>query len=493
MQATEPSRNPSAPPPASPSTLTTRSFAIKAAVAAWALLALFLLTLYFRADWLDMLFSLFISFALILFLFHEILQREAGFFWTLGAFGLAGILPLLYWNDLDKADIISLMLQWGLGFVVLRSAELFFIRLDKRLEAVRGESEQSAQRTKTLIQENQYYAARIPELKSSIGSKQQLSSFAHEMGTLLDPEKIKEKLLTKIHEIFPQDEVLLQTSGTQDDAAGRWIIEKKVPMLVKDTATDKRLLRDAAHAESDSSAGIKGPGPGQGSGRSEGARSIAALPLIIERAVTGILRVQSGVPDRFTKSDLQQLELYAHQAVLALENAQLFAKMNALATKDGLTGLATHRAFQERISEEILRAARYHKNLALVMVDIDHFKSVNDQYGHLAGDAVLREVAQILAGSCREIDFAARYGGEEFCLVFPEMTMDAAAAKAEEIRRQIETRAIRAGQSVLRVTASFGCAAFPDDAQSANQLVRSADQRLYRSKSEGRNRVTSHG
>ncbi len=482
MQPTDPNKTPSAPR----SLFATRSFAIQASAATWFILAVFLLGLYFRADWLDNLFSLFISLALVLFLFHEILQPQAGFFWTLAAFGLAGILPLLYWNDLEKADIISLMLQWGLGFVVVRSAELFFIRLDKKIAAIREEAEQSVQRTKTLLQENQYYTARIPELKSSIGSKQQLSSFAHEMGTLLDTEKIKEKLLAKVHGLFPQDEVLLQASGTANDAAGRWIIEKKVPMLVKDAATDKRLAKDAAEQ---AAMGLGFTEPAQ----TNGPRSIAALPLIIERAVTGILRVQSGIPDRFAKSDLQQLELYAHQAVLALENAQLFAKMNALATRDGLTGLATHRVFQERIGEEILRAARYHKSLALVMVDIDHFKNVNDRHGHLAGDAVLKEVAQILAKSCREIDFAARYGGEEFCLVFPEMTLEAAAAKAEEIRRQIESRAIRAGQSILRVTASLGCSSFPNDAQSANQLVRAADQRLYRSKSEGRNRVTANG
>ncbi len=479
MKETELNRNPSAA--AKPSVLASKSFAIKAAIGCWALLALFLLALYRRPDLLPVLFSLFISFALSLFLFHEILQAETGFFWTLGAFALAGILPLSFWNDLEKPEIISLLLQWGLGFVILRFAEVFFVRLDRKITVLKEEMEQTALHTKTLAQENQFYVMKIPELKSKIGSKQQLSSFAHEMGTLLDPEKIKQKLLAKINSLFPQDEVMIQTSGTQDDAIGRWAIEKKVAMLVKDIATDKRLGGEALPTTASATVNFSGT------------RSFMALPLIIERAVTGILRVHSPTPDRFSRTDLQQLELYAHQAILALENAQLFSKMNTLATKDGLTGLATHRAFQERIADEILRAARYHKTLSLVMVDIDHFKHVNDQYGHLAGDAVLKEIARILSRNCRETDFAARYGGEEFCLVLPEMTLEDASAKAEEIRKQIESSEIRADAAVLRVTASLGCASFPVDAQSANQLVRNADQRLYRSKSEGRNRVTNHG
>src|SRR6185436_14288918 len=201
----------------------------------------------------------------------------------------------------------------------------------------------------------------------------------------------------------------------------------------------------------------------------------------------------AGAPDvwraRFSETDLQELEVYAYLATLALENARLFSEINALATRDGLTGLATQRIFHERLTEEVLRAARYRTPVCLIMADIDHFKQVNDQRGHLAGDAVLKEVGQILLGRARPVDLAARYGGEEFCLILPGVSAQESKKLAEEIRREIETRAMGSGGTAFSVTASFGCASFPEDAQTASQLVRKADERMYAAKSQGRNRV----
>jgi len=167
----------------------------------------------------------------------------------------------------------------------------------------------------------------------------------------------------------------------------------------------------------------------------------------------------------------------------------MFERVRELAIKDGLTGLFTHRAFQTRIEEEILRAARSKVPFSLIMSDIDHFKSYNDTYGHQAGDAVLKAVARELAESIRDIDFAARYGGEEFAVILTGVGKARAAGVAEHIRKALEARRFSFNGEVTRVTASFGVAEFPAEAAIASQLVRSADERLYRAKHGGRNRV----
>ena len=174
-----------------------------------------------------------------------------------------------------------------------------------------------------------------------------------------------------------------------------------------------------------------------------------------------------------------------------MENIQLFEKVNELAIKDGLTGLYTHRAFQSRLEEEILRSARSKVPFSLVMADIDHFKSYNDTFGHQAGDAVLKAVSEAISGGVREIDFAARYGGEEFALIITAADKAQAAAVAEKIRLALERLAFNFGGKASRVTSSFGVAEFPAEASAAGQLVRAADERLFRAKQAGRNRVVS--
>jgi diguanylate cyclase (GGDEF)-like protein len=123
------------------------------------------------------------------------------------------------------------------------------------------------------------------------------------------------------------------------------------------------------------------------------------------------------------------------------------------------------------------------------MLDIDHFKLVNDRHGHLAGDHVLKTIGQILLLSCREVDFAARYGGEEFTLILPGIDAKEAWTAAENIRRKISEQQMAVSGRIFNVSVSIGCAFFPQDAQIASQLIRSADERLYRAKSMGRNRV----
>lgn len=165
-------------------------------------------------------------------------------------------------------------------------------------------------------------------------------------------------------------------------------------------------------------------------------------------------------------------------------------RLERLAIHDELTGLYNYRYLRTRVHEEFKRAERYEDALACVMIDIDHFKSVNDRHGHDIGDLVLREVAKRLKQGVREVDVVARYGGEEFLLVLPSTYVAGAIKVADRIRETIEKEPIEAGSTTHEITISAGVAAFPNPGiDNKDRLLKAADQALYRAKAEGRNRV----
>lgn len=179
------------------------------------------------------------------------------------------------------------------------------------------------------------------------------------------------------------------------------------------------------------------------------------------------------------------------QLALGLQRIGLYRKVQESATRDGLTGLLVRRVFNERLAEEVERAARRQSTVAFLMVDLDRFKQVNDTYGHLVGDVVLREVARLIRGSVREMDLVGRYGGEEFGILLPEAGYPLALQISDRIRKAIEGASIRAYDETIRMTVSLGVALCPKDAAAAQQLVEQADEAMYRAKSLGRNRTVA--
>jgi diguanylate cyclase (GGDEF)-like protein/PAS domain S-box-containing protein len=160
-------------------------------------------------------------------------------------------------------------------------------------------------------------------------------------------------------------------------------------------------------------------------------------------------------------------------------------KLQSLAVTDGLTGLHNHRAFQDYLEEQFQVAMRNKQPLAVILMDVDHFKQYNDTYGHQAGDEVLRQVAQILSAHVREGDFVARYGGEEFVIVLPRTDLESAVAVAERLREAVQSAEWR----LRPVTGSFGVACIRPDMETRQELIEAADQALYQAKKNGRNRV----
>lgn len=217
------------------------------------------------------------------------------------------------------------------------------------------------------------------------------------------------------------------------------------------------------------------------------AEMAVAVPLVTHGSVVGVLTTWS--VERIAEAAINGLETIAPYAAAQLISAQQLGEMRQLAERDGLTGLLNRRAFDQQLSAEAARFERYRRPFAVILMDIDHFKKVNDQYGHDAGDIVIRKFAEIIASSLRDVDVAARYGGEEFALLLPETDKSHAVEIAERIRRKVEASHIDIKVSAIGVTSSAGVASVPDRGVDPTNVVKTADQLLYEAKRAGRNRV----
>ncbi len=180
----------------------------------------------------------------------------------------------------------------------------------------------------------------------------------------------------------------------------------------------------------------------------------------------------------------------ASEIGLVLDNARLAQRLREMSTLDGLTGLLNHRAVLERLEQETARCERYGGEVTVVLLDLDHFKEINDRWGHLAGDQVLREVGERLQGGLRSADVVGRYGGEEFLVVLPASGLETGRIVAERLRRSLADAPVLHGGEAIRVTASFGVAALTEaEGRAVEELLALADERLYQAKREGRNCV----
>ena len=224
-----------------------------------------------------------------------------------------------------------------------------------------------------------------------------------------------------------------------------------------------------------------------------GLAALKILPLKAGEKVLGALILGARARGAYARERVRQLEVVAAHAAQSIERARLFDQTERLATTDGLTGLLNHRTFQERLDAQLAQAERYGKRVSLLLCDIDHFKSVNDTYGHPVGDQVLKAVARTLAREARATDVVARYGGEEFAVVMPETDAGGAMVIAERIRERVGKAVLETGKGPLRVTLSLGVATFPEDGPRKAALVERADACLYHAKRSGRNQSVAAG
>lgn len=193
------------------------------------------------------------------------------------------------------------------------------------------------------------------------------------------------------------------------------------------------------------------------------------------------------------KKDKEKVMILGHQFALALRRVRLYQEIEQIAITDSLTGVHTRRYAIERFGEELKRSKARNIKMSFLMIDVDHFKRFNDQYGHITGDQILREIGVLISENVREIDIAGRYGGEEFCVILPDTDCQGAHYAAERIRQASEKASIKAYDATVKVTLSVGTSTFPENGKKTDELIDKADWALYRAKKYGRNTVRSFG
>lgn len=245
-------------------------------------------------------------------------------------------------------------------------------------------------------------------------------------------------------------------------------LENGEPQLVEDTRVDVRTAGDL--------------------GLTQVHRSMLVVPLKAETGTVGMLVLGDKRAGFFEDRHLQMVSIIAGQTAVAIANAQLYRKLKVASVTDGLTGLYNYRYFYHRALGELEQARSRGDNLSLVMLDVDHFKQVNDRYGHLAGDAVLAGVAGVIRSEKRARDLATRYGGDEFALLLPRTGPAEAMLVAERLRKAVRENLFEAGDARIQVSVSAGVATYPAHASDLAGLVQAADHALYRAKESGRNR-----
>ena len=219
--------------------------------------------------------------------------------------------------------------------------------------------------------------------------------------------------------------------------------------------------------------------------------SVICVPIRTKDRVLGVIEIINYVGKRdFGSEDLGLLQAMADYAAIALENAIHVKRIHELTITDDVTSLYNARHLNFVLETEIYRSNRYHYEFSLVFIDLDHFKEVNDTHGHLVGSKLLREIAEVVRGSLRLIDYAFRYGGDEFVILLPQTGKESATVVARRLHQRLnEARFIEDQNLNLHVTASLGLASFPVDANTKAELVRLADEAMYLVKNTSRNNI----
>jgi diguanylate cyclase (GGDEF)-like protein len=323
-----------------------------------------------------------------------------------------------------------------------------------------------------------------------------LTDIVKTANSILEPRKVIETIMAKVQQLIPSEawSMLMVDEARQEltfelalgekgkhvssfrvkigEGIAGWVAQTGKPTIVNDVSRDPRFA-----AKFDSETQFK-------------TRSILCAPLISRGRTIGVVEIINRTGGRFTQGDLEILLTLVEPCAIAIENAMLFQRAEQLTITDDLTKLFNSRYLNLYIGREIKRCKRHGIPLSVIFLDLDGFKGINDQYGHLAGSRTLTEVGAILAQAVRESDILARYGGDEFVVVLPETPPSGALVIAERIRKAIESHRFLSEQGLTaRISASFGIASYPDHALTPEGLIQKADQAMYRVKERDKNGI----
>ncbi|MBI4352833.1 MAG: sensor domain-containing diguanylate cyclase [Candidatus Omnitrophica bacterium] len=400
-------------------------------------------------------------------------------------FGLAGFYLALCLRDPE------LFLQPVIYGILLACAAFSFQRLQKEI------SDRTIEREKRLEELHAVEEAIVKDgnLKEALRQKIDrfvgLEQFSEELKGIQDLDRASGRIVEEVHRVLAKaDEAVLclvdpdredlylaawKVSGgvlkSRDPSVfDRWVMRRSQAILVEDSENDFRFFT-----------GVKPVDPFL--------RSLCASPLTTENRVLGVLRASSSRKGCFQADDLRLLDAFSGLGAVMLRNILLCRRLQELAVRDSLTQLHVNRYFQDRLSEEVKRACWDGGLFSLILLDIDFFKRYNDEYGHAAGDLVLKNIAAVLLKCLGPADLAARYGGEEFSILLPNQGKKEALLAAERVRSEIKKNVFTLRRVEARVTASLGAASFPQDGKTKEELLWAADRNLYEAKRLGRDRV----
>ena len=259
----------------------------------------------------------------------------------------------------------------------------------------------------------------------------------------------------------------------QGDILDYWVLRHNQDLLIEDIAKDFRFDLEKIIS-------IK----------ERVVNSLIISPMSLGQKIIGLLRIESCERRRFNFEDLRMLSVVAGLASAVIDRAKIFTRVQELAIRDGMTGLYLRNYFNERLKEEINRALRSQTQIGLILADVDFFKNLNDEYGHVVGDLVLKKFSDIL----REVigdagNMICRFGGEEFIAFLVSSSKQQAKKVAENLRKKIEENPLSFRRKKIIFTVSIGVSSFPEDAKFLEDLIKKADDAMYEAKRRGRNRV----
>lgn len=378
---------------------------------------------------------------------------------------------------------------------------LFYRRLKMKKSALKLQREEFFEKANVLKADLEKEAGVIGAFRKKIIAYSQLKGFVEKLSMCLSQEDSAHTLCHETGRLFEHADATIilylfdAASGELAIAAAErnqravniksktgdifdhWIMKNLQPLYLEDARNDFRFDQEKVLED----------GP---DAQARVIRSVLSVPLMVDKKLIGILRLDSPEASRFHKEDLRFLNTIGDVAAVALENAQLYDKVEDLAIRDSLTGLYLRRHLADRLQEELARHLRRDKPAAFIMLDLDHFKHYNDKFGHTAGDLVLKHIAALMKSHFAGAgNLLCRYGGEEFCVVLPECSKEEAVLMANKFVQLVQNESVVLRREKTPVTVSAGVAVFPEDARTREELVQKADQMLYEAKRKGRNRV----
>ncbi len=327
-----------------------------------------------------------------------------------------------------------------------------------------------------------------------------LSDIASALNGIRDRNEVLDRILMEVNRVVPHDSSSIALLDEDNmvtfvrfrgyEKTGLERVLKRLKLNLEDVYTFKKMHQTSKPLMSNDTEKDPDWIPIK---NSEWIRSYVGAPIFLGGKTIGFINLDGRKPGLFSEKSVAWLQAFASHAALAIENARLFERLQQLAITDGLTGLLNLRHFEELASREIQRAARYKKNLSLIVMDIDHFKDVNDRFGHYAGDQTLQQVSKVFVSTFRKIDIIARIGGEEFAILLPETGLDLSVSVAERLRQNIASTETEVAEGIVKVTCSLGVADLQFCPPDLRELMNCADKALYEAKRGGRNQVKLWG